>query len=115
MVESFITIQIEGVQEDGGEVRLNEFIEELTAVKNALRQTERLVLRSDASVIDYRVVKLSRNSPCSVTLGMTARDPVYKDAPQKLRAALQPHSEWCAKHIDSLLCWINEHLKYFKQ
>ena len=58
-MDALITVEMEGIEADGGNVRLGEFIEELTAIKNALRRTERLVVKIDAQVVDYKIVNLS--------------------------------------------------------
>jgi hypothetical protein len=84
MADALITIQLEGIEEDGGDVRLGEFIEELSAIKNALRRTERLVVKSDAQAVDYKIVDLSHSSPAKITVAITSRNPVYKDAPRKI-------------------------------
>jgi hypothetical protein len=84
MADALITIQMEGIPEDGGDVRLGEFIEELNAVKNALKRTERLVVKSDAQAVDYKIVNLSHSSPATVTVAITSRDPVYRDTPRRI-------------------------------
>jgi hypothetical protein len=84
MADAEITIELEGIPEDGGDVRLGEFIEELNAIRSALRLTERQVVRSDAQAVDYKIVNLSHSSPATVTIGMTSRDPVYKDTPRRI-------------------------------
>ena len=84
MPDSVITVQIEGIEEDGGAVRLTDFLEELTAVRNALRQTERIVLKSEDRAVDYKIIKLSQSSPAMVTIGIAPRDPVYSQTPRKI-------------------------------
>jgi hypothetical protein len=84
MADAFITVQLEGIEEDGGDVRFGEFIEELVAVRNALRQTQRLVLQDDVPVIDYRISNLTHSSPATVTIGISTRDPVYKEIPKRI-------------------------------
>jgi hypothetical protein len=84
MADAFITIQLEGIPEDGGDVRLGEFIEELGAIRTALRLTERLLIQSDTQSVDYKIVNLSHSSPAKVTIGITSREPVYRDTPRKI-------------------------------
>lgn len=84
MADALITIQMEGIEADGGDVRLGDFIEELSAIKNALRHTERIVVKSDTHAVNYRVVDLSHSSPAKVTVAITSRDPVYRDTPRKI-------------------------------
>lgn len=84
MADSFINVQIEGIDEDGGAVRFADFIEELTAIRNALRQTERVVVKSDEKAVDYRIVKMSQASPANITIKIASRDPVYSQTPRKI-------------------------------
>lgn len=84
MADSFIKIQIEGVAEDSGDIRLGDFIEELTAVRNALRQTERVVIRSDERAVDFKIVKLTQSSPAEVTIKVVSRDPSFSHAPRNI-------------------------------
>jgi hypothetical protein len=84
MPDAQITIQIEGIAEDGGAVRLADFLEELNAVKNALRQTERVVVKSEERAVEYKIIKLSQSSPAIVTIDIAPRDPVYSHTPRKI-------------------------------
>lgn len=84
MADAEIIIELEGIPEDGGDVRLVEFIEELSAIRGALRLTERLVIQSDAQSVDYKIVNLSHSSPAKVTIGITSREPAYRDTPRKI-------------------------------
>lgn len=63
-----ITIRLTGSEKDGGDVRLSEFIEQLEAFKEALKQTERILSGSDQSSVYYKIVDLSHNSPATITL-----------------------------------------------
>jgi hypothetical protein len=82
MADALITIKLEG--EDDGDLRLGEFIEELSGIRNALKRTQRLVLKSDAQAVDYKVVNLTHSSPATVTVAITSRDPVYADTPRRI-------------------------------
>ncbi len=84
MADSSITVELEGDAAAGGDLQLGQFIEELTAVRNALRQTERNVLRRDESTVRYRVTNLSHSSPARVTITMSSREPVYRDVPRRI-------------------------------
>jgi hypothetical protein len=55
MADAFIIVELEGDEAAGGDLQLGQFIEELTAIRNALRQTERTVLRRDEYAVRYRV------------------------------------------------------------
>jgi hypothetical protein len=87
MADSFVKIQIEGLAEEGGEVRLIDFIDELQALKNALKVTERHIVQ-ESNAINYRVIDLSHSSPSTVTVGITARNQVYQSAPRRISKRL---------------------------
>jgi hypothetical protein len=53
-----ITIQFVGAQDDKGNVRLADFIDQLRIIKNALFERERLVANVEHSQIEYKVVDL---------------------------------------------------------
>ena len=61
-----ITIEMRG-GEDGERVRLNDFINQLTALKDALVQTERLLYGTGGSVY-YRIIELRQESPAQLTI-----------------------------------------------
>lgn len=67
-----ITIEFKGSDADAGDVRLSEFLEQLEAVKEALKQTERVVSGRPDQHIYYKIVDLSHSSPSRVVL-----EPVY--------------------------------------
>jgi hypothetical protein len=81
MPEERITVEMEGSDADGGDVRLSEFIDELNAVQSALRHTQQWVT-PDPSPVSYRVIELSHSSPSRVTIGIIARTPVHSDTPR---------------------------------
>lgn len=66
-----ITVQIKGSAEDGGYPRLTEFLQQLDAVKSALKHTERLLSGSEDGSVYYRIVKLGMSSPAIVVLEET--------------------------------------------
>lgn len=68
-----ITIQIQGMPEDDGQVRLTEFIKQLEAFKGSLKHTERLVSGEDESSLYYRIVQLSYSSPATVVIEAASR------------------------------------------
>ena len=53
-----ITIQLVGAQDDKGNVRLADFIDQLSIIKYALYERERLVAHTERSQIEYKVVDL---------------------------------------------------------
>jgi hypothetical protein len=82
--DAFITVELEGDEAVGGDLQLNQFIEELTAIRMALRQTERLVLPLDDNSVRYRVTGLSHSSPSKVTIGISSREPAYANIPKRI-------------------------------
>jgi hypothetical protein len=67
-----ITIILKGSDADAGDVRLSEFLEQLEAIREALKQTERVVSGRSDQHIYYKIVELSHSSPSRVVL-----EPVY--------------------------------------
>ena len=69
-----ITIRLLGSEKDGGDVRLSDFIDQLDAFAEALRQTERALSGQSQTFIYYKVVDLTHNSPATIVLEAVARD-----------------------------------------
>jgi len=67
-----ISVEIKGSAEDGGFPRLTEFLQQLEAIKTALKHTERLLSGSEERSVYYRVVALKMESPATVVLEETA-------------------------------------------
>lgn len=70
-----ITIQIVGDKTDRKDVRLDDFIRQLTDVKKALRENERAVSGREEATLDYKVVDLRHASPATVVLEPIPIDP----------------------------------------
>ncbi len=68
MAGRIITIKIEGAFTDEGHVRLSEFVQQLEAVRAALKHTERLVSGSEEPSLYYRIVDLNHSSPTTVVI-----------------------------------------------
>src|SRR5579862_2690349 len=68
MAANRITVRVEGDPRDRGHVRLNEFLQQLEAVKAALRQTERVLGLSNKTPVYYRIIDLSHSSPATVVM-----------------------------------------------
>lgn len=81
--EELLTITMEGSEQDGGHVRLNEFVEELEALKAAFKNTERLITGSENSLI-YKIVDVSHNSPLRVKIGAVPKKAEYSGAPKRV-------------------------------
>ena len=75
MAARIITIQIQGAPEDDYHVRLSDLLKKLESLRTALRQTEGLVTGDDSSIVEYRVVNLSHNSPATLVLEAVPIDP----------------------------------------
>jgi hypothetical protein len=67
------TIRLVGSLKDGGDLRLLDFIAQLDAFSEALKQKERLLSGGSAQHVYYKIVDLSHNSPFSVTIEAAAR------------------------------------------
>jgi hypothetical protein len=72
MARELITIRLLGSEKDGGHVRLSEFIAQLDAFSEALRQTERALSGKNSAQIYYRIVDLSHRSPATIVLEAVA-------------------------------------------
>jgi hypothetical protein len=75
-----ITIQILGAQDDKGNVRLADFIDQLKIIKHALNERERLVSRSELPQIEYKVVDL-HHSEATIVLEAIALNGAHANAP----------------------------------
>lgn len=61
-----ITLKLRGLDEDNGDVRLNDFVQELQILKNALTETQKLI--SENNFAYFKIVGLQKNSPAQVVL-----------------------------------------------
>lgn len=61
-----IILHIKGLDEDNGDVRLNDFIQELEILKKALIETQKLI--SSDTFAYFKVVELHKNSPAQVVV-----------------------------------------------
>jgi len=61
-----ITLRLRGLDEDDGDVRLNEFAQQLDILKKALSETQKLV--SDKPFAYFKIVELRQNSPAQIVL-----------------------------------------------
>lgn len=76
-----ITIEMKGMLADEGQVRAEDFIAQIEAFIEALKQTDRIVSRKEKPTAFYRIVDLSQHSPSKVTFGIFPFDSVedYSD------------------------------------
>jgi hypothetical protein len=70
-----ITLKLEGIESEGGLIRLDDFLHELTALREALATLDREI--NGKSTLYYRVLKLSQNSPARVVIEPVLK-PTYK-------------------------------------
>lgn len=77
MTSKQITIQLQGSEGDNGDVRFDDFIKQLSAVKKALGETDRVL--SQGETVYYRVVDLRHNSPAQIVLEAVKRNDVAVD------------------------------------
>lgn len=85
MAKNRITIKISGDPRDKGDVRLNEFLKRLDSVRNALKQTERLVRSTGEKFsVYYRIVGASKNSPLTMVLECVTETNAPPSMPQEV-------------------------------
>jgi hypothetical protein len=82
MATNRIRISVEGDPKDHGHVRLNEFLQQLDAVRQALRHTQELIPTENRTQVYYRIINATRRSPLTVTLEAVAEKP--SDLPDKV-------------------------------
>jgi hypothetical protein len=70
-----LIITIEGSSVDDGHVRLGDFLDELEAVKEALRQTERSMYNNRRPEVYYRIIDTSHSSPLRMVLEGVPSEP----------------------------------------
>lgn len=63
-----ITIQMEGLVQEGGHLRLNDFLRRLEDWKKILNQIDHFSPSGERAEVYYRVVDLSHSSPATITL-----------------------------------------------
>lgn len=69
-----LIIQFEGLEQDGGEVRLDYLTEELASLQKALQISEKNITDSKIGNLVYKVVAAKHESPLSVTIEATLND-----------------------------------------
>ncbi len=85
MARNLITIRLLGAEQDGGDVRLSELIDQLEAFSDALRQTEKALSGKSNAFVYYKVVDLTHKSPATIVLEPVAppSSPVSGNAVRK--------------------------------
>jgi hypothetical protein len=82
MADDVITVELQGSPDDQGDVRLDDFIEELKAVKKALKHTTRIVADGNENAVYHKIIDLTHNSPYQVRIQLVARKPQFARAPR---------------------------------
>jgi hypothetical protein len=76
-----VRIIVQGSSVDAGHVRLSDFLDQMEAVRNALKQTERLLREGLPSALYYRIVGVSHRSPLTITLEGATHEPNLPPGP----------------------------------
>lgn len=63
-----LTLHIEGLPEDRGDVRLAVMVDKLDAFKSALIEAGKLASNADKSSVDFVITKLEHKSPAAITV-----------------------------------------------
>lgn len=63
-----LTLHLEGLPEDGGDVRLNIFADKLSALKTALHATDKFLHGFAEESVDFLVADLTHNSPAAISI-----------------------------------------------
>lgn len=75
MANNRITIVINGKEEDGGDVRFDDFIKQLAAIRRTLSEVDEDISKSTKPSVYYRVVDLRHQSPATIELeGVSLRE-----------------------------------------
>jgi hypothetical protein len=83
VAEERITIELEGRDEEEGEIRLRDFIAELEALSTSLRRTQQEITEDSRPVV-YRVAGLSFASPYRVTVAIASRTIGHSATPRRI-------------------------------
>ncbi|TAL45149.1 MAG: hypothetical protein EPN89_12750 [Methylovulum sp.] len=71
--QNTLLIQLEGAVQDGGNVRLNDFIDELVSVKDTLNGIDQSVAKTSVPTTEYRIIDLKHGS-AELTLEAIPKD-----------------------------------------
>lgn len=79
--DNAITLCVEGLDSEGGHVRLDDLLEQLEHLLTTLNGIDRLVSETGAPTLYYRVTKASHSSPLRITLEPVVKPTVKLKAP----------------------------------
>jgi hypothetical protein len=68
MASDLIVVRLVGSDSDEGDVRLSDFIDQLSAIKDVLRETGHAIYGREAPEMEFKIVGLKRSSPATVTI-----------------------------------------------
>jgi hypothetical protein len=68
------TIVLKGSPEDGGKLRLEDFLVGVKTITDALKDAEKRLTGRDKSLVKYKIVHLSQNSPATITVEPIAEE-----------------------------------------
>ncbi len=75
MKEVRITLSFDGMENENGHIRLNDFIAELGRFVEIARQAEEVVAGKKERSVYYRIIDLKHSSPATITLESCLKDP----------------------------------------
>jgi len=65
-----LTLHIDGMASNGGDVDLSVFVNKLDSLRLALQETDKHLLGMNKNSVDFLVKNLSHNSPSAITIGI---------------------------------------------
>lgn len=89
-----LTIHIEGIQSDGGDIRLSVFVRKLDEFRSALQETDKYLYGINKNTVEFLVSDLTHKSPAAVSIHMLPNGEVMA------------HQDQIFKYISSLIAEI---------
>lgn len=77
-----VTMQLRGLDQDGGDVRFDDFITQLDYFKKALSETQSLI--SEKNHVYFKIVDLRHNSPAQIVVEAVPIQPAYEITAEKI-------------------------------
>lgn len=78
--ENLITLSVVGIESEGGHVRADELLDELSNLLEALNRFDRIVSQTGSPTLYYRIIAVHHASPLSITLEPVVRHRIQKPA-----------------------------------
>ena len=69
-----LTLHIDGIASNGGDIDLSVFVNKLDSLRLALQEIDKYLLGMNKSSVDFFVTNLSHSSPSAITLGIKPSD-----------------------------------------